>query len=229
VPTAPFINLQADARGMDRIPAVSIMRGGAVVRKGGGYEYAGRPAEIIEKLGKDFERVLLVDIDALEGREPQLALVQELSEGDAELWLDTGAQCAGDLVHPFVAGATTVVVGTKSMRCLDAYGQIYKVSGDVVPSLDFRGDELVWAGGEAPDLDGLMAHLKDLGFARLVVADLGRGAGEPMREGRVRMAVQMGFDVFAAGGVTDADVPALEALGVKGAILDLRSLIGKGE
>jgi uncharacterized protein related to proFAR isomerase len=214
---------------MDRIPAISIMRGGAVVSDGGRYTYVGRPAEVLERLGRDFERVLIVDIDALEGREPQLALVQDLSDGSAELWLDTGAQCAGDLVHPFVAGATTVVVGTKSMRCLDAYGQIYKVSGDVVPSLDFRDGKLIWAGEEAPELKDLMSHLKELGFSRVVVADLGRKAGGPLREGPIREAVQMGFEVLVAGGIADADLPALEALGAKGAILDLRSVIGGAE
>ncbi len=213
---------------MDRIPAISIMRGDAVASDGGQYANVGRPADILAKLGKDFERVLLVDIDALEGREPQLALIQDLSEGNAELWLDTGAQCAGDLVHPFVAGATTVVVGTKSMRCLDAYGQIYKVSGDVVPSLDFREGKLIWAGDDAPELKDLMSHLKELGFTRIIVADLGRRTGEPVRDGPIGEAVQMGFDVLAAGGVTDADLPALEALGVKGAILDLRSVVGAG-
>jgi uncharacterized protein related to proFAR isomerase len=212
---------------MDRIPAVSIMRGGAVVSDGGGYAYVGRPADIIEALSKDFESVLVVDIDALEGREPQLALVQELSEGDAELWLDTGAQCAGDLVHPFVAGATTIVVGTKSMRCLDAYGQIYKVSGSVVPSLDFSGDEMVWAGDAAPEPKALMAHLKELGFERLIVADLKRAQGGALPEGLVANAVGMGFSVLVAGSVTERDIPTLEAIGASGAIMELKPLMPK--
>jgi uncharacterized protein related to proFAR isomerase len=213
---------------MDRIPAVSILRGEVVLRAGRGYEPVGSPAEVLAKLGNDIERVLIIDLDALEGREPQLALVQELSEGDAEIWLDTGAQCAGDLVHPFVAGATTVVVGTKSMRDIGAYEKIFKVSGDVVPSLEFNGGTMVWAGGDAPQPGELARHLRGLGYGRLVVADLGRSQGAAVDETIIKLAVEAGFEVYAAGGVAEADLPAIEALGAKGAVMDLRSLLGKG-
>ncbi|MFH0816697.1 MAG: HisA/HisF-related TIM barrel protein [Methanobacteriota archaeon] len=214
---------------MDKIPAISVMRGGAVFRKGDEYEYAGRPSEMVEKLGKRFERILLVDIDALEGREPQFSLFQELSEGDAELWLDTGAQVAGDLVHPFVTGASAVVVGTKSLRTLDAFQLMFKVSGDVVPSVELNGGELVWCKGEPPSAEELLKHLKELGFSKIIVADLGRSPGTPLDERPIMAAVALGFDVYAAGGVTSADVAALESMGAKGAILDLRSVLSEGD
>lgn len=214
---------------MDKIPAISILRGEAVFRKGEKYEPAGKPAEIVEKLGKRFERILLVDIDALEGREPQFSLFQELSEGDAELWLDTGAQVAGDLVHPFVTGASTVVVGSKCLRTLDAYKLMFKVSGDVVPSVEIRGGELVWCRGTPPTVEGLMEHLKGLGFAKIIIADLGRSPGAPLDEKPIKEAVALGFEVYVAGGIASADTAALETLGAKGAILDLRSVLAEGE
>jgi uncharacterized protein related to proFAR isomerase len=214
---------------MDKIPAISILRGEAVYRNGENYEPAGKPAELIEKLGKRFERILLVDIDALEGREPQFSLFQELSEGDAELWLDTGAQVAGDLVHPFVTGASAVVVGTKSMRTIDAYKLMFKVSGDIVPSVEVRGGELVWCGDEPPAVGELLERLKGLGFVKIIVADLGRSPGAPLDENPIKAAVALGFDVYAGGGVSGADIAALETLGVKGAIMDLRSVLAEGE
>jgi len=214
---------------MDKIPAISILRGEAVFRKGEKYEPAGKPAELIEKLGKRFERILIVDIDALEGREPQFSLFQELSEGDAELWLDTGAQVAGDLVHPFVTGASAVVVGSKCLRNIDAYKLMFKVSGDVVPSVEIRRGELVWCKGTPPTVDGLLEHLRGLGFSKIIIADLGRIPGAPLDEKPIRAAVALGIEVYAGGGVTSADIPALEAIGVKGAILDLRSVLAEGE
>jgi uncharacterized protein related to proFAR isomerase len=214
---------------MDLIPAVSVRAGLAVLGTDGGeYRPVGSASRVISKLSERFERVLIVDIDAIEGAGPQLDLVQELAEEDTELWVDMGARVANDLVHPFVAGASVIIVGTKCIRDVGAYASMYRVSGEVVPSLEVSGGSLVWRGDEPPSIAELLKSLRGMGYVRLAVADLGRrAAGAPLDESLVGKAVAIGFEVYAGGGVTEADVPRLEALGAKGALLELRSVLGE--
>lgn len=210
---------------MDLIPAVSIYQGRVVVAEQNDYKDMGDAVSVVRALSKTYPKIIIIDIDAIEGSEPQLDLIQELSEEDAELWLDTGAQCADDLVHPFVAGATVVVAGTKAVRDLEAFKEMHRVSGEVVPSLEIREGKVVWGGEDAPTPDEVLASLKDFGYKRIAIADFGRRAAQSKLESElIKKAAEMGFEVFAGGGVTLADQPALEAAGAKGAVLEFRSI-----
>jgi len=210
---------------MDLIPAVSIRKGRVVCADCDDYRDMGKAIKIIRKLSEEFQKILVIDIDAIECSEPQFDLIQELSEEDFELWLDVGVRNADDLVHPFVTGATVVVAGTKAVRSLDAFAEMYRVSGEVVPSIEVKDGKVVWGGSKVPSFDVVLARLREFGYKRLVVADFGRRqAHAGLDSASIGKAAAGGFEVFAGGGVTKDDAPALETLGAKGALLEFRSV-----
>ncbi|GBD42528.1 Phosphoribosyl isomerase A [bacterium HR39] len=226
------------------IPVLDL-RGGQVVRAVAGKRAAYRPlgpgdsvlVETAEPLAVarafrglfPFGVLYVADLDAIEGRGDQLAVIRALASAlpDVELWVDAGIADAAALEALLAVPRTVAVLGSESQR--DA-GLVRAVRDEprVVLSLDWRG--------EKPQGPAELFHDPALWPARVIVmtlARVGTGGGPDVARLRDVLARAGGREVYAAGGVRDpADLGALRDLGCAGALVATalhRGVIGRGD
>ncbi|MEW5937068.1 MAG: HisA/HisF-related TIM barrel protein [Candidatus Thermoplasmatota archaeon] len=185
---------------MKLIPALSVRGGEAVSREGEGYaplSMGGSATEILRALAAAHDTVLVLDLDAIEGREIQFRLLRQMSEEDCDLWLDAGIDGPNALYDPFIAGAVRIVLGTKRLTSLDAVVKIIELSEDVLPSLEFHDGMLLWGDAGHPDPHDLLSFMQEAGYKEVMVAEL--GAAPEISRNAAAAAAEMGFAVYVGG------------------------------
>jgi HisA/HisF family protein len=215
---------------MDVIPVIDV-RHGLAVHAARGERTNYRPLQTTLAAGSDpvavakglraaftFPVLYVADLDGIEGRAPNAALIHKLAAAlpGVTLWIDEGAR-----VHEIAGragGAADVVrvAGSESLKGADDVAVLRALPKDAyVLSLDFRGDDFV---GPARVLSE-PEHWPD----RVIVMTLARvGSGEGPDLGKVKEVVERagGRHVYAAGGVRDsADIAALHEAGAVGVLV----------
>lgn len=166
-----------------------------------------------------FATLYLADLDGIEGRGRNMALVEAVSAAlpDCELWVDAGLT-PGGVATQIAAGEAraTPVLGTESLAGLADVAALRALRGDAyVLSLDFKDGRFV----------GPEAVLSEPQHwpRRLIVMTLARvGSGEGPDWARLSEIISLadGRAVYAAGGVRHAgDLAELERLGCAGALV----------
>lgn len=129
---------------MEIIPAISIRKGDVVTVADGEYEvlvdsenYIVEPADLIKKLSGKHEKFLIMDIDGITRNDQQFDLIQELSE-EADLWVDAGVRTAHSAMDVLIAGASQVVVGTKTLLSVRELRRVLELSENVIFSIDYK-------------------------------------------------------------------------------------------
>lgn len=163
-----------------------------------------------------FDRYYLADLDAIEGRAPNLAALEALCAAfpDAEFWLDAGVRTVADARALLANWQLTVVLGSESVESVSVVSEL---AGEarIVLSLDYRGDAFI----------GPPALEEDAGLwpGRVIAMTLGRvgsGTGPDVERLANIRARGEGRAVFAAGGVRGADdLARLAAAGIDGALV----------
>ncbi|KQT85228.1 HisA/HisF-related TIM barrel protein [Aurantimonas sp. Leaf443] len=213
---------------MQIIPVLDLL-GGLVVRGVMGDRANYRPIETplspdaeprnvaagLQGLGP-FPAFYLADLDAIAGRAPNEAAVLAVAAQcpQAEIWVDAGIRTARQALALLAEPGRVCVLGSETLA---GRGEMEALAGrgDVVLSLDFRGDAFL----------GDSALLEDAGLwpGRIVVmtlAKVGSGAGPDLDKLTAVKARAGGRAVYAAGGVRGpGDVAALEAAGIAGALV----------
>ncbi len=176
-------------------------------------------------------RCYVADLDALMGDSPQLDLLARLADPSQGfgpgLLADASVSTPADAERLLAREVTEVVVGLESLSGPEDLAAIVVAvgAGRVVFSLDLRdGRPLAaasWAEARGPA--GIASAAVAAGVATILLLDLARvGAGTgPALDvvGSVRAAVP-GAALLAGGGIRNAaDLEALEALGVCGALV----------
>jgi len=203
------------------IPALSIRRGKAVVRSGDIYEpmKPSDPVKAMAALSKDYETILVLDLDAIEGKEPQFKILQKLAEEDSELWFDVGLDSPNELYDPFMSGAVRLLACSKRLSNLDALVKIAELSPDVIISLEFHDGCLLWGDHECPLPDDVLTFAKEHGYSEVIIADFGM-SGSDASGAALQKAMDLGFKVYVAG-----SLPPRE--GVAGQIVSASKLMGE--
>lgn len=181
----------------------------------------------VERLG--VTELYAADLEAIEGREPQDALVAGIASIGASLWLDAGVTSADRARQALALGARHVIVGLETLASYDALGAICAAVGGahVAFSLDLReGAPLVAHGGsiapgEPPHVVATRAALTGVGS--VIVIDLARvGTNNGLdldMLGRIREAIPE-LPLLAGGGVGGPeDLVRLAAAGCDGALV----------
>lgn len=215
------------------MPAVSVLDGEIVIVRGGRYERledeSGRPldpASFVEQLMESYERAFIVDITGIETGEPQLRLLQELSEA-GEIWVDPGVRKAETALDVLVAGAAHVVFGTKTLAGVEELSKALGDTEEVSLGIDWEGRVVAF--------DEQLKHLsprtlldisRNLGLKRIFFNDLGRSNSRKPIEARIISELTRGpLELYVGGGVMQDDLPAIKAAGAKGALLSLLSIV----
>jgi phosphoribosylformimino-5-aminoimidazole carboxamide ribotide isomerase len=173
--------------------------------------------------------IYVADLDAICGREPQRALLNELAAAVPTLLVDAASADVGSTRVTIDAGAARVVVGLETLRSFDDRDEIVAEigSGRVVFSLDLRDGapimhpRLAAASRHSPLALAERAALA--GVAALIALDLARvgtGAGVDVAFiGQLRRALPS-IELLAGGGVRDqADLVRLAGAGCDGALV----------
>ena len=213
---------------MQIIPVIDLM-GGLVVRARLGERGSYRPIEtplsatarstdVVAGLLRlhRFDTLYVADLDAISGHSPQEEMLAQLARQfpDLVLWVDNGVSDIDRAKTWLAANKGSLVIGSESQQCTGLVRHL-RENPRVVLSLDFRGDTFLGP-------RDLLAQPK-LWPHRLIVmtlARVGSGAGPDLARLGTVLAVAGKREVYAAGGLRDAaDLPPLQALGVKGMLV----------
>jgi len=178
-------------------------------------------------------RIYVADLDAIDGREPQDALVRACSRaasehGDARIWIDAGITAATDVARwVVVPGVERIIVGLESIATIDAVPEIVRVAQPmpILFSLDLRNGVPLTRDGTVRGLAPIVlaqtaARAGAVGVVLLDLARVGSGAGvDEMLAGRVADAIAP-TELVVGGGIPDLGaVGRLAALGVHGVLV----------
>jgi phosphoribosylformimino-5-aminoimidazole carboxamide ribotide isomerase len=179
----------------------------------------------VERLGVD--AVYVADLDAIQGRPLQQALVAELCRLAVPVFVDGGVSTVDAASDLRALGAAQIVVGLETLSSFDALAAICAaVSGDhVVFSLDLRdGTPIATNAMRGDTVNTLVAGAVDAGVETVIALDLARvgtGVGLDLDLiAAVRCRVPPHATVLAGGGVRGwTDLEQLAATGCDGALV----------
>ena len=213
---------------MQAIPVIDLM-GGKVVHARMGDRASYQPLESPLSTTSDpvavvngllsvfpFSTLYAADLDAIQTDGDNLSTMRRIrAEFPAlQLWVDNGAMDPAALEALIGANLGTPVIGSESQRDGALIAQ-HSGSARIVLSLDFRGD--VFQGPRE------ILTEPALWPRRIIVMTLGRvgsGAGPDLARLAEIRAIASGCEIYAAGGVRDADdLSALKAAGASGALI----------
>jgi phosphoribosylformimino-5-aminoimidazole carboxamide ribonucleotide (ProFAR) isomerase len=169
----------------------------------------------------------VADLDAIERRPPQQALVRAIASIGVPVWLDAGVASIDDARRALDTGASRLIVGLETMSSFPELGSIVNEVGHrrVVFSLDLRDGEPIAAMSELKNRtpEDLLARAADAGVSAAIVLDLARvGAGcgfDLPLISRLRGAARS-IAFYAGGGVRSlADIEQLRSIGCDGALV----------
>ena len=226
-----------------RIVGVIDLKAGLAVHATGGrresYQPVGRAGDVqvagnavtLARFYRDvcgLDELYVADLDAIAGGQPQRGIVATLVAAGRDVWLDAGVSSLEDAQAALSTGAKRIVVG---LETLPDYGVLERIcvgigAGRIVLSLDLREGRPVCSPDSpiaSDSIERIALNAWRSGVRDVIVLDLNRvggSSGPALGEiGRVRGAVPQ-MAAYAAGGVrSSADLHALNAAGVAGALV----------
>lgn len=218
------------------IPAVSLKRGKVVVVNKGRYEpltdVDDRELTVYDFASmflEDYSTILVLDIDGIERRRPQLTQVQTIAPLK-NVWWDPGVRNLDDMMDTFTAGANRVVVGTKTIWNLQELEACQEFSADYVLSLD-------WADGIlSPDANisqadpiSFLKLMHEGGVRRVLFSQLGRvKTGSRIDAGFVREMSEVTRRLYMGGSgfsLATAKEVGRSGMPVKGVVVGIMDII----
>ncbi|MGI4874500.1 MAG: HisA/HisF-related TIM barrel protein [Janthinobacterium lividum] len=220
---------------MHLIPAIDLINGQCVRLTGGDFArqttYAADPlaqAQYFEQLGAT--HLHLVDLDGARAREPrQLAVLERLAR-HTRLHIDFGGgiQTTAAAEQAFAAGAAQLTAGSIAAREPALVGEWLTRfgAGRIVIGADFKGDYIAvnaWTEQSTQTLPAFIGAYLAVGATTFICTDVSRDGQLQGPATATYAALQQQYPaarLVASGGVTTvADLAALRALGLAGAIV----------
>jgi phosphoribosylformimino-5-aminoimidazole carboxamide ribotide isomerase len=214
--------------GIEVIPAVDVLGGGAVRLHQGAYddivERAGDPIELARAFATaGASRIHLVDLDGARAGRVRPELVRDVAAAvaPAPLQASGGIRSLDDALSLLAAGADRVVVGTAAFPDPSPWAELGE---RLVVALDVRDGQVRtagWTEGSGLALEDAAGRCRDAGVSRVLCTAIDRDgtlAGPDLE--LVRQVAATGLRVLAAGGVrAPEDIGALAAAGAEAAVV----------
>ena len=214
---------------LELLPAIDVTGGQAVRLSSGSIDEGswGSPIDGARSFHEAGARwVHLVDLDLAFGRgENSELLARVIREVPVRVELSGGITSRAAIEAGLAMRPERVNIATQALGDIDAVCEAIDACGErVAVCLDVRGDQLAARGGrgEGGNVWEALRILNDAGVVRLVVTDVTRDGqmNGSNRELLARVADQTPAHIIASGGVNSlADIEALRALGIEGAIV----------
>lgn len=130
--------------------------------------------EAFDRLTPVYRRIYIVDLDGVEGGEPQLDLWPELAR-EADLWIDGGVETADQAIDILVSGARRAVLASSRLRNVGELEKAWGLSQELAFEIETKGGSVLarepaWAGARA---DQVAARVRLNGPQILVVSPRG--------------------------------------------------------
>lgn len=167
-----------------------------------------------------FKTLYAADLDAIEGRGDNRAVLARLRHAFAHLtlWVDNGIARHRDAQAWLATGIGTLVLGSEAqtdMGLVRRFAQDSRLGPRIVLSLDFRGESF-----QGPPELLTEAAVWPANVIAMTLSRVGSGAGPDLERLAAIRAAASGRRVYAAGGVRDAaDLAALAGAGIAGALV----------
>ncbi len=218
------------------IPAVSLRRGRVVVVNKGRYEpltdVDDRELTLYDFTSmflEDYGTIMVMDIDGIERRRPQLTQVQTIAPVK-NVWWDPGVRSLEDMMDAFTAGANRVVVGTKTIWNLQELKACQEFSGDYVLSLDWA-DGILSRDANIAQADpvSFLKLMYEGGVRRVLFSQLGRvKAGSRIDSSFVAEMAEVTRRLYLGGSgfsLDTAEQVGRSGMGVKGVVVGVMDII----
>ncbi len=182
---------------MEKMLALSVKDGKAVVIENEDYLPVGDPVEIMRRLKKEgYENFYILDIEGIERNRMQINLIERLAD-EFHIWVDAGFRDVGGAEDALILGAEIAVIGTKSIRGMEEVRKAVELSENIAVCIDYFSGILKW--GDLPEnMDRIAEVLLDYGVKKLIFSNLGETA--PWREIPDRFK---GFELWLAGNLPE--------------------------
>lgn len=179
------------------------------------------PFDVVDRLLPEYNRLYLVDLDAIERGSPQLEYIQELSR-DIDLWVDAGVPTAESAIDILVAGAQRAVLSSSHLRGPLELRRAWKLSTDWVFEVEFVDGHVQnatpsWASDEAGTL---VQVAREVGIADVVLSPR-----EHEADWRVVRRVAAEGPTWVDGSFTVDQGPRLREVGAAGGIFHLDQVL----
>ncbi|MGQ0796719.1 MAG: HisA/HisF-related TIM barrel protein [Methanobacteriota archaeon] len=166
-------------------------------------------------------RVLMLDLTGIERANPNFDVLRHLVKR-CDVWLDLGAREPEEVMDGYMLDVERVVAGSKTLASLRAFEELYALSTDVLPCLDWDG-KVVWLDPREPRVDvrDVARALRSIGFRAMCVMDLRRLGTESGPDPALLADLEgLDLDVFLGGGLQETDVAGLGERGLAGGFVD---------
>jgi phosphoribosylformimino-5-aminoimidazole carboxamide ribotide isomerase len=163
-----------------------------------------------------FPTLYVADLDGIQSHGDNFPTLRRLREEfpALQLWVDNGAADVSALEAVVGANLGAPVIGSESQRDAKLIAQ-YRGSTRSVLSLDFRGDAF-----QGPPEILAKSALWPQRIIVMTLARVGSGAGPDLGRLASIQSIAGGREIYAAGGVRDADdLRALKEAGISGALI----------
>lgn len=138
------------------IPCLMISKGHVMIPGEEGPQIArteeGRPVDVLEtseRLLAEHGRLYVVDLEGIDGGEPQLDYLQEIAR-DGEIWVDVGARTSNDVIDALVTGARRAIVSSGRLRSERDLRRAWSLSQELVFEAELQDGQVR---GPSPDWD----------------------------------------------------------------------------
>lgn len=170
---------------IELIPSVAVLKGYPVWVKDERYQpfrHEGErigAKEIMAALSERFSLIHYMDLGGISKGDVDLDLLRNVCSGSSEIIADTGIAYSEMVIDAIMAGASRVVVSTKSVISLDEIASSFELTENIMV-------ELAWDGKNIIARDTLISHMApaefisemaELGIVDYMVSNMGSGSG----------------------------------------------------
>lgn len=166
-------------------------------------------------------RVFMLDLSGINRANPNFEVTRHLVKR-CDVWLDSGGRDPEEVMDGYMLDAQRVVAGTKTFPSVHSFVELYRLSADVLPCLDWDG-KVVWGGPRETLVEyrDVVRRLREIGFTAVCVMDLRRLGTERGPDPAVLSLIEgTDLDLYLGGGIQETDIPALGERGLIGGLVD---------
>lgn len=166
-------------------------------------------------------KVFMLDLTGINRANPNFDVTRHLVKR-CDVWLDSGGREAEEVMDGYMLDAQRVVAGTKTLASFRAFEDLYRLSSEVLPCLDYDA-RVVWGDPRERlvDLRDVIRGLRAVGFSSVCVMDLRRLGTELGPDPGLLAALEgADFELYLGGGVQETDIAGLAERGFAGGLVD---------
>lgn len=205
------------------IPSISILKGNIVEVVNNNYKKVNTKfSELISKL-KEYKVFYISDINGIEEGKLQLDFIKRNSLKN-ELWINGGVRYSENVIDILVAGASYVVIGTKTLVSLKELEKAFELTENIIFQIDYKNRIISY------DLEVIKMSVKklkercrEIGIGKIILADYGSIEKNQVNFDFINELISLNLEVYVSANKRFSY--DLEKIGIKGTIVNFNEVI----